>query len=936
MSKLKNKLVYDLALITIVYVVIILLLNHFGFAIGNGDSSDFLSQHLKFFEYLRNNFWYSHDLFPQFNQSFGLGQSFVTMYYYGMYNPLLMLSYIIPLINPFSYFLLMYYILIISAFFAMRLLLNRLNYDELIVRTVSIMAAFTGTMLHHFAEHLMFMYYVPVMILSLYAIHLLVEENKKYLYIICVALIFFTNYFFAPLVSILQFSYFILIAKKANKLNIKLIGSYFLAYLIGVLIGMIILLPTALFAFHGARSSESFVMNTYFKNPSEFIGDIIIRGYNGGLGIIATIVLLGSIFKFKQQKYAGFIIMAMVFAVVVPINVFLNVFLYDNNKILIYFSPFFFLSFAEVLRIYSRKGLLKLSAVAILITLFLYVNVANHEAQFNLRYYQMLAIIISFIGMLFIVSSPKFVNRTVIGLTIFLFAIFFEFVTFYPVDYASQYETLNGDVQKLDIGDMNSMYRTNEEAYNSLTSLADKSPTLYASLQNNNALNLVSEKYFAFTESSTPRASYVTNFDNAYYQSFLGINKDSLGNTYNLKVNPIVYGVNKDNISNMKTLDDLDAKDRVLAINQNLFVDDDSYDAEYNNQFAIDYAHIAANELTFASPQEGYLDMSQIITKPGIYTLAFDETYYGDPQANSKIAQKYRIGNQSGYAIYVPKTDDSNQEESTMSFNVTADDMNYIKQIKYSVEAPMVANGAIEYSNFRVYYQSADNFNANKQEVIVPENFETNFNHGYEFDLTMDQEGYIATSLPNDPGFKVLVDGKEVASETVNKYFLGAKIPKGKHHVVIDYEIPGFKLGLIFTIIGIIALTMIMIKEIAFFNHSAIRFITVGAINTLNYYSLFRILLLQLPFLPAHIVAFIYAAVVSYVLSSIFTFKREMSWQTLIKFPLTFLPNLILSSVGSVILVKLGICSDKYATLIMMILAIPITYLVAKIIFRHK
>ncbi len=936
MNKVQKKLLFDLLIITAVYGAILLLLHYNGYAIGNGDSSDFLSQHLKFFEYLRNNFWYSHDLFPQFNQSFGLGQSFVAMYYYGMYNPLLLLSYVVMIVNPFTYFLLMYYLLMVSAFFAMRLLLNRLNYDELIARVVSVMAAFTGTMLHHFAEHLMFMYYVPVMILSLFAIHLLIEENKKYLYIICVGLIFFTNYFFAPLVSILQFSYFIFLAKRLKKLNRKAVINFFIAYMVGVIIGMIILLPTALFALHGARSSESFVLNTYFKNPSEFIGDIIIRGYNGGLGIIAAIVLLGSIFKFKQQKYLVFIIMAMIFAIVVPINVFLNVFLYDNNKILIYFSPFFLLSFAEILRIYSRKSLVKISIVAVILTLYLYIFVANNEAQFNLRNYQMYAIFISFVGMALVIVSPRFTKLTVLGLVIFSIAMFFEFVTFYPVDYATQYETLNGDVKKLEVGDMNNMYRTNESAYNSLTTLADKSPTLYASLQNSNVLNLVSEKYFAFTESSTPRAAYVTNFENAYYQSLLGIAQDSLGNVYNLKVNPIVYGVNKDSISNMDRLDELDPKERVLAVNQNLFVEDKEYNAKYKDKFDVEYSHIVANELSFAEAKEGYLDMSQVITAPGIYTLAFDEDYFGSSEQNSKIAQKYRIGNQSGYAIYVPKTDDSNHEEATMSFNVTNDDMNYINNIKYSIEAPMVANGAIEYSNFRMYYQSVDNFNENKQSVITPDNFETNFNHGYEFDLTMEQDGYIASTLPYDQGFKIYVDGDMVPTETVDKYFLGAKIPKGEHHVVIDYQIPGFKIGLLITMIGFIILALIMIYEIPILNNSIIRFIVVGVINTLNYYICFRILLVHIPFLHAHIIAFVYSAIISYVLSSIFTFKQKMNMKTLIRYPLTFLPKLIFSSLGSVALVRLGLVSDKFATLIIMALVVPITYIVAKIIFNKK
>ena len=66
--------------------------------------------------------------------------------------------------------------------------------------------------------------------------------------------------------------------------------------------------------------------------------------------------------------------------------------------------------------------------------------------------------------------------------------------------------------------------------------------------------------------------------------------------------------------------------------------------------------------------------------------------------------------------------------------------------------------------------------------------------------------GYFVTSIPYEKGYSLYIDGKKTDIEVVNKAFIGAKIKKGKHTIVLKYETPGEKLAIVvsatFVLIG--------------------------------------------------------------------------------------------------------------------------------------
>ncbi len=142
---------------------------------------------------------------------------------------------------------------------------------------------------------------------------------------------------------------------------------------------------------------------------------------------------------------------------------------------------------------------------------------------------------------------------------------------------------------------------------------------------------------------------------------------------------------------------------------------------------------------------------------------------------------------------------------------------------------------------------------------------------------------------------------------------------------------------LVFIILAFLAMYLLAkIKLFKKLNIPFIRFILVGGTNTLIYFFFFTFLNNHLIYLVAHITAFLLSATISYFLTTIYTFKAEVSMGTFIKFPLTYLPNLLMSTLGTWLLVHYGIIDERFASLVTMIAAIPITFLIGKILYSSE
>lgn len=111
------------------------------------------------------------------------------------------------------------------------------------------------------------------------------------------------------------------------------------------------------------------------------------------------------------------------------------------------------------------------------------------------------------------------------------------------------------------------------------------------------------------------------------------------------------------------------------------------------------------------------------------------------------------------------------------------------------------------------------------------------------------------------------------------------------------------------------------------------KFCMVGVMNTVVYYILYRISLLWLPYLVAHVLSWALATVFSYFVNAWFTFRVRPSLISFAAFPLSSITNLVMSTVISVIFVESLSIDEKYATVIAGIIATPFVFIVARLAF---
>lgn len=106
----------------------------------------------------------------------------------------------------------------------------------------------------------------------------------------------------------------------------------------------------------------------------------------------------------------------------------------------------------------------------------------------------------------------------------------------------------------------------------------------------------------------------------------------------------------------------------------------------------------------------------------------------------------------------------------------------------------------------------------------------------------------------------------------------------------------------------------------------AFRFCVTGVANTGVYYLSYRALLLALPYVAAHVTAWAVSVIFSFFMNCWFTFRVRPTFRRFAAFPLSSLTNLLLTTVGSIVLVSQLHVDERYATVIMGICAIPVTF----------
>ena len=117
-----------------------------------------------------------------------------------------------------------------------------------------------------------------------------------------------------------------------------------------------------------------------------------------------------------------------------------------------------------------------------------------------------------------------------------------------------------------------------------------------------------------------------------------------------------------------------------------------------------------------------------------------------------------------------------------------------------------------------------------------------------------------------------------------------------------------------------------------------VRFVIVGVINTLTYYSIYLVLhnIFDLPYLAAHLVGFFISLNISFFLNTYVTYRVRPTWKKYLAFPLTQVVNISVSTALIFIFVEFLGLSSNIAPFAAVLFTVPITFIISSKILKDK
>ena len=114
------------------------------------------------------------------------------------------------------------------------------------------------------------------------------------------------------------------------------------------------------------------------------------------------------------------------------------------------------------------------------------------------------------------------------------------------------------------------------------------------------------------------------------------------------------------------------------------------------------------------------------------------------------------------------------------------------------------------------------------------------------------------------------------------------------------------------------------------------RFVVVGVINTLTYYSIYLVLhnIFSLPYLLSHLIGFVISLNASFFLNCYVTYKIKPTLKKYLYFPLTQVVNMSVSTALIFIFVEFLHINSNIAPFAAVLFTVPITFVVSSKILK--
>ena len=794
----------------IIFIFLLIILN------GNiyGSTLDFESQHFFIPDYFRKLFYNTFDLFPDFAFNLGSGQNIYYFAYYGFLSPIIIISYLLPFIKMLDYIIISNIILLMVSSYLIYKFIKNNDYSDNIAFFGMFIYLCATPIIFHTHRHIMFVNYMPFLILSLINIDNYFKTKKRFNLAISFALVIFTSYFFSFSSLFILIIYGIYKYLSLNKFNIKSVfkeGFKFILPLgISIFTAGILLLPVIYTLLNGRDAKTSIDLLSLLIPKFDF-NYLLYGSYTCGLTGVSLLALFNSLQrKSKYRLLSIFILIILIFPI---FNYLLNGTLYLNGKAFIPLIPLIVLIICDLLESKNINILL-----TILMFIILFINNIIYKNTNSLVYIDLLITIIYIL----LAKKIKIVEYIIIPvlITISIFNNLND--TFMKKDI--YLDKLNSNINSL-IEEIN---KNDKEFYrigvkintlkniNNIYNIDYYNTTLYSS-----TFNKTYNKFYydTFNNNIEYRNRSITSLTNHFlFNNYMGIKYIITDNDLN------------DNYVLIKELDGI----KVYKSNDYYsigYVTDNITSIEDYNKEAYPY-NIYSLVNSVVIDKESNINNEVNIIKLDYVVLEKDFDYEKNNNVykinlNKEGHMKIKINNLDNEVLFIRFNNlyampcSKNDTYITINGNInklTCKSWKYHNgnyTFDYLIDNNILnitlSKGKYELTDFQFYTLEKNKLYSDIDRFIIDRN--NTFGDIISGHINVNKSGYFILQIPYDKGFAIKVNNKIVDYYNVNDGLIGFNINKGNNNILIEYHAPYKNYGIICSIIGLLGLIYLKIKD---------------------------------------------------------------------------------------------------------------------------
>ena len=801
-----------------------------------GSNVDWKIQHYPFPEYFRMLFYKNHDLFPDFAFNIGSGQNIYYFAYYGLLNPVILVSYLLPFVPMSVYIVVSTLLLGVFSIILFYKWIKSCGFNSNLCIVMTLIFECAGPLLFHSHRHIMFINYMPFLILGLIGVKKYFEQDKKIIMILSVFLMIMTSYLYSVggilCLTVYAVYEYIKVNKKITvKSFFKEAFKYAIYILVGILMALIILLPLVYVIKNGRIPSINKANILGALIPKLNIDFILYGPYSLGLTTVSIVSLLTGCLLKREKRFLSITLLSLI---VFPIVVYLlNGGLYLDGKVLIPFLPLYVLVVGLFLNNIDELDFKKVFIIFILcfVMIFIYSN-KNDYKWFS----DLLLLFISFL------VYKKYKKPEIIYIPLMILCTIMCLNTnqkdsLVPgEEFASQnslkLNEIASDIAKEDKG----YYRIalnlsgTQQILNKVYDVNQNVITIYSSTYNTNY-----NKFFNEFNNNVASRNMFINYEtkNVLFETLMGVKylitdkAIPLGykefknyGSYKVYINENAFPLGYSSSETLGTNEykKLEFPDNVYSLLDHIVIPKNT-SKKYNSKLKkldLDISKGKQENLTLTKTNGKYKIVSKSL-EGGEISIKLDEKVL-----NKFYLLRLNVSNPNK-CVSSETQGDTTIRVNGISNKLTCKDWKYFNN-NYTFDYNLSGSKGFQYINIwfsqgvhtiedvSLYSLDYDEFkNLNKN--IDKFNIKDMKNDKISGDINVKKDGYFILNIPYDKGFIVKVDNKEIEYEKVNKAFIGFDIKKGYHKVDIEFVAPNSTLGKIGSAVGFILFIYIIYNE---------------------------------------------------------------------------------------------------------------------------